>query len=269
MPREPHQAARKRLHYLLTPKGIAEKSALTYRYIKRSYQFFTETREKIGQSLRYLENEGIRSIVLYKATVLTEMAVLVLLDTNLELMAIVDDDKAGQQFLGQKIQPVKSIKDMVFDRIVITTGESVEEVAGSLSDHGVTKEKICSLQSMEDDQKNKHGIKDKTPARRDIAGLLKELKEALHKIYGKNLIGLYLYGSYATQEEDSESDVDVAIILKDFTDYWEEVQRTGHVISELSLKYNVSISPIRLREADWAQGESPFLRNVRKEHVPI
>ncbi len=103
----------------------------------------------------------------------------------------------------------------------------------------------------------------------EIAKLLRELKEALSRIYGENLSGLYLYGSYAVREESPESDVDVAIVLKDFGDYWEEVQRTGHVISELSLKYNVSISPVRVREADWLHGDSPFLHNVRKACVPL
>ena len=102
-----------------------------------------------------------------------------------------------------------------------------------------------------------------------IANLLRELKEALYEIYGENLRGLYLYGSYANGEEDAESDVDVAIVLKDFSDYWEEVQRTSQVISELSLKYDMSISPIRVREADWAQEDSPFLKSVRKECIPL
>lgn len=69
----------------------------------------------------------------------------------------------------------------------------------------------------------------------EITQLLQELKEALSHIYGENLRGLYLYGSYATHEEDPESDVDVAIVLRDFDDYWEEIQRTGSIISELSL----------------------------------
>lgn len=102
-----------------------------------------------------------------------------------------------------------------------------------------------------------------------ITGLLQELKEALYGIYGDNLRGLYLYGSYANRQEDPESDVDVVIVLKEFSDYWQEVQRTSRIISELSLKYQVSLSPVRLREADWLREDSPFLNNVRQECVPI
>ncbi len=104
---------------------------------------------------------------------------------------------------------------------------------------------------------------------RETSELLKELKEALYKVYGENLRGLYLYGSFADGKEDLESDLDLAVVLEDFDDYWEEVQRTSRIISELSLKYDVSISPIRVREADWVQEDSPFLNSVRKECTPL
>jgi len=103
----------------------------------------------------------------------------------------------------------------------------------------------------------------------EISRLLKELKEALQRIYGDNFRGLYLYGSYASHKEHPESDVDVLIVLKDFSDYWQEVKRTSDVIARLSLKYGVSISPVRVREADWLHDDSPFLNSTRKESVPL
>ena len=103
----------------------------------------------------------------------------------------------------------------------------------------------------------------------ELPVLLAELKAALSHIYGDNLRGLYLYGSYASRAEDAESDVDVAIVLRDFADYWEEVQRTSHLVSALSLKYDVSISPVHVREADWLHGDSPFLHTVRKACLPL
>ncbi len=103
----------------------------------------------------------------------------------------------------------------------------------------------------------------------EITALLEELKEALSHLYGENLSGLYLYGSHARRAEDAESDVDVAIVLKDFADYWEEVQRTSHLISALSLKYDVSVSPVHMREADWLHGDSPFLHTVRQACLPL
>jgi len=99
--------------------------------------------------------------------------------------------------------------------------------------------------------------------------LLGELKEALGRVYGENLRGFYLIGSYARHEEEPESDLDVVVVLADFEDYWQEIQRTSQIISDLSLKYSVSISPVRFREAEWLGGDSSFLRNARRESIAV
>ena len=43
---------RKRIRYILTPKGMAEKSRLTYRYIQFSYQYYREARQKLQKLFR-------------------------------------------------------------------------------------------------------------------------------------------------------------------------------------------------------------------------
>jgi len=102
----------------------------------------------------------------------------------------------------------------------------------------------------------------------EITGLIKNLKESLQKIYKENLYELYLYGSYARNNEDPESDIDIAIILKDFSDYWEEIKRTGSIISSLSLQYDVTISPVRIRKEDWLKEDTPFYC-VQNEILPL
>lgn len=139
------QAEGKRLHYLLTPRGIAEKSALTYRYIKRSYQVFTEARDRMGSFFDNLAKEGVKSVVLYKASVVAEIAVLVLQDSPLELVAIVDEAGAGQKFLGFNIMPLEALKDFKFDRILITTEDTAEKVIKNLVNYGAGREEILFL----------------------------------------------------------------------------------------------------------------------------
>ncbi len=98
--------------------------------------------------------------------------------------------------------------------------------------------------------------------------LLAELKRGLEALYGEHLKGVYLFGSHARGEADDESDVDVLVVLDAFDHYVAEVDRTGALGSQLSLKYVASISTVFIRASDWARRYTPFLANVREDAIP-
>ncbi len=54
---------------------------------------------------------------------------------------------------------------------------------------------------------------------------MKELKEGLVRFYGDRLKGVYLYGSYARGDYRQGSDVDVMILLSNYTNYWNEQKK--------------------------------------------
>ena len=101
-----------------------------------------------------------------------------------------------------------------------------------------------------------------------IKPLLSELKVGLQRIYHDRPHGVYLYGSYARGEADSDSDVDVLIILDRLEHYGAEIERTSHLVAELSLKYEISVSRVFVSQKDWADREAPFLANAREEAIP-
>ena len=101
----------------------------------------------------------------------------------------------------------------------------------------------------------------------DVKTLLRELKAGLAALYGRSLQAVYVYGSYARGDYDAESDVDVLVVLDDFTSYGAEVDRTAELAAALSLRYGVSISQVFLRQQEWLTGDSPFLRGVREEAI--
>jgi len=103
----------------------------------------------------------------------------------------------------------------------------------------------------------------------NIRSLLKEIKKELISIYGKKLFGVYLYGSYARYSACNESDVDIAIILNDFNKYSEEIERTSKTISRVSLKYDIHVSRVILKEHQWREDDFPFFINLRREGVPV
>ncbi len=97
--------------------------------------------------------------------------------------------------------------------------------------------------------------------------LLTELKNGLENLYGARLRGVYLYGSYARREQGQESDLDILIILSNYQSYSAEIEHTGQLVSELSMKYGVSISRKFITEAQWNTVNSAYLRNLRAEAV--
>ena len=97
---------------------------------------------------------------------------------------------------------------------------------------------------------------------------MKELKEGLMRIYGDRLKAVYLYGSYARGDYRPGSDVDVMILLKNYNDYWKEYRRSSDYVSDVSLKYDVTVSYILIKETQWKEAAKPILRNIHKDGLP-
>jgi len=98
-----------------------------------------------------------------------------------------------------------------------------------------------------------------------IRELLTRLRQGLEDLYGDRLEGVYLFGSYARDEATSESDVDILVVLDEVADYGRELHQTGHLVSALSLDYDVSISRVFVSLSAWQHRDSPFLLNVRED----
>ena len=108
-------------------------------------------------------------------------------------------------------------------------------------------------------------MNEKVPAQ--IRKLMKELKEGLQGIYGDQLKAVYLYGSYARGDYRQGSDVDVMVLLKDYKDYWKEYMRSSDYVSDISLKYDLTVSYILIKEIQWKEADKPVLRNIRRDGV--
>lgn len=136
---------KKRIKYILTPRGAAEKSRLTYEYIQYSYNFYKEAREKLRNLYVDLEKQGIRRIIFYGAGDLAEIAYISLQETPIQLAAIVDDAKIGKRFMKFVVIDPARLNGITFDRILITTINSREAILQKIEQSGIPPDLVIEI----------------------------------------------------------------------------------------------------------------------------
>ena len=139
------QIPKNRMRYYLTPQGASEKTRLTYEYIQHSYNFYKEARQKLRDLYSGLEKQGVSRIVFYGAGDLAEIAYLSLQETNIELVAVFDDEKNGKRFMRYTIGHPDRIISLTFDKILITSLDSREYIYQKIADLGLSSELVVQI----------------------------------------------------------------------------------------------------------------------------
>ena len=96
------------------------------------------------------------------------------------------------------------------------------------------------------------------------------ISKKLCDIYDNKVEKIVLYGSYARCEETSDSDVDIAIILKEgHTEQMHDKMIDLIVDYELDLGVTLSVVPIEYDNyVEW-ENTLPFYRNIEKEGIVL
>jgi DNA-binding MarR family transcriptional regulator len=141
-PRKP--ARRKRLRYLLTPKGIAEKTRLTYEHMSYALNLYRRTRETLRQTLAGLTPAGAKRIAFYGTGDAAELAYLTLREFGLEPVAVFARE-AGGEFLGYRVRSATELADEDIDRVIVATFERPEPLVAELKAVGVAESKLLTL----------------------------------------------------------------------------------------------------------------------------
>ena len=136
---------RNRIRYILTPKGMTEKSRLTYRYIQSSYQYYRQARQKLQKLFKELEKKGVRRVVFYGATDLAEIAFLSLQETAIELVAVVGEHDSRKKMIGREIIDSKGLAQLLFDRIVVTDDTQRNSILSVLLTSDVSRKEVVFI----------------------------------------------------------------------------------------------------------------------------
>lgn len=104
------------------------------------------------------------------------------------------------------------------------------------------------------------------------SSVLAELEKQLRIIYGDKLKKIVLYGSYARNDQDPDSDMDIMVLL-DMSD--QEIKKRHDqvldLVVELTTRYGIVVSIIENNHDyfyEWLE-VLPFFKNVYNEGVEI
>jgi DNA-binding MarR family transcriptional regulator len=134
---------RNRYGYLLTPKGIVEKSRLAYQHVSHFTNLYRLARQDFLALFRSLESAGVRAVSFCGIDETAEIAYLSLAETLVRLDKVMDADRAGKLvFFGR---PVATLDDGLGHGdgcIVITSLKMQGELMGELLRRGVDRKRI-------------------------------------------------------------------------------------------------------------------------------
>ena len=103
----------------------------------------------------------------------------------------------------------------------------------------------------------------------NLMAILTELRRRFQQLYGERLVTLVLYGSQARGDAEPGSDIDVMVVLRGPVQPCLEVERSGGILTEVSLLFDELVSCIFVNEQDFGTRNTPLLMNVRREGVLV
>lgn len=98
-----HQAPANRFLYYLTPKGFAEKSRLTAKYLSTSFDFYRRAGESLEQAFSLCEEQNKTSILLCGVSELAEIASLRAYEHEIDIVGVFDPYSKKERFLNLQV----------------------------------------------------------------------------------------------------------------------------------------------------------------------
>ena len=135
-----------RVKYILTPKGVMEKSRLTYQYLQYSFELYRGARRNLQKHFNGLVAQGVKRVVFYGVSEIAEIAYISLEETAIKMVAIVDEERVGKIFLGNVVKDPRVLESMSFDRILITSMKKDDSQLEKILKKGIARGNIVMLE---------------------------------------------------------------------------------------------------------------------------
>jgi len=101
---------------------------------------------------------------------------------------------------------------------------------------------------------------------KEVRQIICSLRKEVERVLGKNLVDIFLFGSYARGDFTPGSDIDILIVVnKSLTR--EEKNKMSYIISALSLENEVVIAYVVYEKEFFDNVGSPLILNVKEEGI--
>ncbi len=135
---------RNRYSYLLTPKGLAEKSRLAYQHLHYFNNLYTVVRKDYLTLFHQLQTSGVNAIIFCGVDEVAEIADLSRQEAGLALAEVIDVQVGVSEFMGRKVLPLECWQPADDSTIVITSLKRFEALRQALTKRGVVPKQIFS-----------------------------------------------------------------------------------------------------------------------------
>lgn len=134
-----------RYKYLLTPKGVTEKTRLTYQHLHYFTNLYTTARKDFKTLFSDLERDGVKTVLFCGVDEVAEIAYLSLQETNIELIGVIDTDAVQTLFFRYEIAPIEEIRAFNFDRVIVTSLKRQAQLFEKLEEMGLEHGRLCRI----------------------------------------------------------------------------------------------------------------------------
>lgn len=140
----------KTVEYFVTKKGVERKKLLNIGYLKSSQILYDNAKDNIEQFLTQLQIKGRNNIYLYGAGEVAEILLHAIYSSDhikINILGVIDDDasKIGKTLYNVPIVSLESVKDDVYDGILISSYTNKNTIINKLTSFNYDTNKIYNF----------------------------------------------------------------------------------------------------------------------------
>ena len=103
----------------------------------------------------------------------------------------------------------------------------------------------------------------------DPWGLARQTARQIRGLFGARLVDVVLFGSYARDSASDESDLDLAVVLREVESPWVDGRSMDDVLWEATLRSGITVSALVVDADDWVNPKVPMLTTAKESGTSV